>query len=110
MAIRGVLGDIKPLCPMHPRQRLPAHGCPPRQGLLPRGCRGAAWTCRSVWVTAESRGFSGATASEQSVVESWGGTYRGTKEDRMKELRATVSDEEFAELEHLAHVLGVPLP
>ena len=27
----------------------------------------------------------------------------------MKELRATVSDEEFAELEHLAQVLGVPL-
>jgi hypothetical protein len=25
----------------------------------------------------------------------------------MKELRATVSDEEFAELEHLAQVLGV---
>jgi hypothetical protein len=39
-----------------------------------------------------------------------GGTYHGAKEDRMKELRATVSDEEFAELEHLAHVLGVPLP
>jgi hypothetical protein len=27
----------------------------------------------------------------------------------MKELRATVSDEECAELEHLAQVLGVPL-
>ena len=27
----------------------------------------------------------------------------------MKELRAMVSDEEFAELEHLAEVLGVPL-
>ena len=27
----------------------------------------------------------------------------------MKELRATVSDEEFAELEHLAQVLAVPL-
>ena len=27
----------------------------------------------------------------------------------MKELRAVVSDEEFAELEHLAEVLGVPL-
>lgn len=27
----------------------------------------------------------------------------------MKELRAAVSDEEFAELEHLAQVLGVPL-
>ena len=27
----------------------------------------------------------------------------------MKELRATVSDEEYAELEHLAQVLGVPL-
>jgi len=27
----------------------------------------------------------------------------------MKELRATVSDEEFAELEHLAQVLRVPL-
>jgi hypothetical protein len=27
----------------------------------------------------------------------------------MKELRATVSDEEFAKLEHLAQVLGVPL-
>jgi hypothetical protein len=38
-----------------------------------------------------------------------GGTHHGAKEDRMKELRATVSDEEFAELEHLAQVLGVPL-
>jgi len=27
----------------------------------------------------------------------------------MKELRATVSDEAFAELEHLAQLLGVPL-
>lgn len=27
----------------------------------------------------------------------------------MKELRATVSDEDFAELEHLAQALGVPL-
>jgi len=27
----------------------------------------------------------------------------------MQELRATVLDEEFAELEHLAQVLGVPL-
>src|SRR5216683_1110425 len=70
----------------------------------------AAWTCRSGWVTVESRGFSGATASEQPVLESsGGGTHHGAKEDRMKELRATVSDEEFAELEHLAQVLGVPL-
>jgi hypothetical protein len=41
---------------------------------------------------------------------SWGGgTHHGAKEDRMKELCVTVSDEEFAELEHLAQVLGVPL-
>ena len=49
--------------------------------MLPRDCRGAAWTCGSGWGTAESRGCSG----------------------------ATVSDEGFAELEHLAQVLGVPL-
>jgi hypothetical protein len=50
------------------------------------------------------------TASEQPVLESWeGGTHYGAKEERMKELRATASDEEFAELEHLAQVLGVPL-
>jgi hypothetical protein len=43
-------------------------------------------------------------------LEYWGGeTHHGAKEDRMKELRATASDEEFAELEHLAQVLGVPL-
>src|SRR5215510_16525210 len=70
----------------------------------------AAWTCRSGWGTVESRGFSGTTASKQPVLASWGsGTHHGAKEDRMKELRATVSDEEFAELEHLAQVLGVPL-
>jgi hypothetical protein len=45
-----------------------------------------------------------------AVLECWGSeTRHGAKEDRMKELRATVSDEEFAELEHLAQVLGVPL-
>jgi hypothetical protein len=49
-------------------------------------------------------------ASEQPVLECWGGeTHHGAKEDRMQELRATVSDEEFAELEYLTQVLGVPL-
>src|SRR5262249_52738906 len=98
-----------PPYPRHPRQRLPASGCPPRHVLLPRGSRGAAWTCRSGWGTVESRGFSGATASEQPVLECWGGTHHNAKEARMKELRATVSDEDFAELEHLAQVLGIPL-
>jgi len=45
-----------------------------------------------------------------AVLECWRGeTHHEAKEDRMKELRATVSDEEFAELEHPAQVLGVPL-
>src|SRR5215813_15445765 len=100
---KATLPDAPPPAP--PRARLsPAPGAAP--AVLPRRSLDMPLRMGYGRVSKVPRG----TATERPVLECWGGeTHYGAKEDRMKELRATVSDEEFAELEHLAQVLGVPL-